>query len=164
MSSIPNTKEQIDFQSKFLNFWSTDMQFLDQWSIIWIILAFISLFAVVNQLYLSIGSETYKQRQAFEWAQLIFLIAIPVLSSLLIYHQASSLHPLQESSQSFGILQHAVPAFVLVFILTIIALSLQIYIMIGESSYHRRRLLDIILFIIVFILVAATWMAVQPIY
>lgn len=146
--------------SKFGASLSGNAQFLDRWSAIWILLAFMLLFVVLNQVYLSIGAETFKRRQAFEWTQLVFLVCIPVLSSFLIHHQASLHHP----EQSTGFFQNAIPAFVLVLLLTIAAISLQGYIMVGESSYHRRRLLDVVLFIVVFLMAAATMMAVQPVY
>jgi len=149
--------------SKFGASLSGNAQFLDRWSAIWILLAFVLLFVVVNQLYLSIGSETHKRRQAFKWTQLAFLLCIPVLSGFLIHHQASLHHP-KQFLQSAGIFQNAIPAFVLVLLLTITALSLQLYIMAGESTYHRRRLLDVVLFMVVFLTAAATMMAVQPVY
>ncbi len=149
--------------SKFRNSFSQNTQFLDRWSIVWILLAFILLFAVVNQLYLSIGSETFKQRKAYEWTQLVFLILIPVLSGILIHHQAALYTP-KELLSSSGIFKSVVPSFLLVFMLAIVAIGLQIYVMIGESTYHRRRMLDVLLFIIVFLLCSATMMAVQPVF
>ena len=141
---------------KFRNSFSENTQFWDRWAIAWILLAFILLFAVVNQLYLSIGSETFKRRKSYEWTQLVFLIVIPVLSAILIHHK-TSLAPSAQLISSSG-------SFVLVFILAMGAIALQIYIMFGESTYHRRRMLDVLLFIIVFLLCTATLMAVQPVF
>lgn len=151
-------------ESNFQNLWSKKTKFVDRWVIVWILLAFILLFTVVNQFYLSIGSETFKNRKAYEWTQLVFLVLIPILSGILIYHQTSfQIANGFNNSSGMSIILGNGKSLGLVSVLVIATIGLQCYVMFSEPKYHRRRMLDALLFIMVFLLCGATMMAVQPV-
>lgn len=152
-SQIPT----IDQTSPIKNWFDENTKFLDRWVVIWIILSMVLLLSFINQLYLSIGNETFKQRQAYEWTQFGFLIIIPVLASFLVWHQKSHL------GSNVNLISNG-SSLILVILLSIAAIALQTYVIYGNEKFHRKRLLELGLLAIVFVLVGATMMAVQPVF
>ncbi len=145
--------------------WTNNTSFLDKWAVTWIVFAMILLFALVNQLYLSIGSESFKQRRMYEWIQLSFLICIPALASFLVWHQATLQPSVQMvTTHTPNFFRSSVPSLILVILLAIGAIVLQTYVIYGKEKFHRRRMLELLLLVIVFLLVSASFMAVQPIF